>query len=219
MQKSRILIIVSLSALFILLSWNRMANGQVQKESRAQILVRLSELRVMLEDARYPSHIVRYDLACCQYQLDSLQEAAGLLLTALPKLEPPLRARAYNLMGVIEANKQNFPAAAEYFKQAIKVNSSNDTYKRNFEIAYKQIPRIPPPLPPPPPLPDAKGQVPQYGTPKPTEHLGKSWTYEAMPPEKADALLLQMRRQEEQYIQQLKKTVRKSKKYSAEPQW
>lgn len=194
--------------------------GQNREQNLTVIQEEADRYRAMLEDSRYPSHLVRFNLACCLYELDSLSEAAGLLLTALPRLDGENRARALNLMGVIEASIRNYASSADYFKQAVKQQPDHEPYKRNYEIAAKLMRNQPPPAAPPPPSPqDQPDNEARFGMPKPTEHLGKQWTYEPMSDAQADALLEMMRQREEQYIQQLRKTVRKARQFSSRPQW
>lgn len=204
----------------LMIGWPLRPAGQSTRRITEELQNESTHLRMLLEDSRYPAHWVRYNLALSLMAQDSLTEAAGLLLTALPRLKKPYKAEALNLMGVIDTRSRNYASALEYFKQAIKEQPENESYKRNFELATRLLAQQTPPVSPPPPTPQDKPQNdPRFGSTKPTEHLGKQWTYQPIEADHAEALLQLMRQREEQYIQQLRKTVRKQRQFSSRPQW
>lgn len=205
-----------------------MAGGLLLTATDTETITDKVKLRALLEEQRamiaqnedHPDYyLVKFNIAQCLFSLDSLNAASAAYLAIAQKLPKNYRSVCFNHLGIIEIKLNNQRLALEYFKSAIISDRQNDKAKFNYELLKKRIEKEKPPPPPPSNTPPPPSGGTGNARPIPTEHLGKNWTFEPMSREQALLILEQQKLREEQYLQQLKKSFVRDKRYSSEPQW
>ncbi|MEM6805773.1 MAG: hypothetical protein AAF696_30520, partial [Bacteroidota bacterium] len=191
----------------------------------------------------YPEKLTQlnYNMAQCLLQLNNKDSAIYHLQLVLGSPDPKLASKAANNLGVLQAEALQLNTALGSFKEALIFDPNNESARYNFELVRRQKQNNPPPEnkppdedppqeeepPPPPPqmndreLEKLVKQIRQRmtrsrgGSTDQARVLGDTLTEE-----EAFVILQSLENRDVQYVQQLKKIVRTSrKKRNKRPDW
>lgn len=192
---------------------------------------------------QYPEKLAQlnYNMAQCLLQLNNKDSAIYHFQLVLGSMDPKLASKAANNLGVMQAEASQLNTALGSFKEALIFDPSNESARYNFELVRRQKQNNPPPentppeetppqeeeTPPPTPQMDDRElerlvkQIRQRmtrnrgGSTDQAKVLGDTLTEE-----EAFVILQSLENRDVQYVQQLKKVVRSSrKKRNKRPDW
>lgn len=126
--------------LLILPGWN---DGPLQEAAAAYADGRYGEsIEAYLKaiDA-YPlrSREIRYNIAHCYEQMDSLDRALGYYHQSVNTREPELASQTSNQIGVLLMRQDKPRQALSAWKQAIKYDPTNEVARYNYELLLKRL--------------------------------------------------------------------------------
>lgn len=181
---------------------------------------------------------IHYNLGQCYQQLDSSEMAMQYFHLAAQGEVPQIKSRAQNQIGVRLANQQKLREALNSFKRALMEDPTNESARFNFEQIRRRIkedPTTPPPnRQPPPPEPEEEEELLQDEASRslierlrqrlrPTPFRGDRALPRGMRDtismDQAQRILEQMRENETQFLQQLRKRTVSVPKQGERPDW
>jgi tetratricopeptide (TPR) repeat protein len=147
--------------------------------------------------------------------MDSVSQAANLYQRIQHDLAPRQLSQALNHLGMHSYRQENRERALALFRQALQASPANRAARYNFELLKRRMQQDPPP-PPPKPKPRPAPRSPKA---RPTEKAGARLNMPPLPLPQARQELRRMRKEQPQFIQELKKEAAQSQGYSNKPQW
>lgn len=197
--------------------------------------------------ATYPlrSREIRYNIAQCYEQIDSLDRALEFYHQSVNVRNPELASKASNQIGILLLKQEKSRQALSAWKQALKYDPKNETARYNYELLLKRMK----------PEMDSQAEAPANQSPDPeeAEEDGENnplpnvdreerrrkiaqWLrqYQRPPsrndqakPNQNDTLLLEdarlildaMRENETKFLQQLRKTAVNKTRPKERPDW
>lgn len=167
---------------------------------------------------------IRFNIAQCYGQMDSTLEAIQNYEQATRSADAELASQAFNNLGEINASVENLEKAKDQFMRALNRDPENDKARYNFELVVRRLEAARPNDPDPDDTPpEAPPPVPQQDIP---EYLQKAMNLfprpQRIPGDEKRAMdtislslartqLEAMRREDKQFVQQLKRRYRPSK--------
>ncbi|MEO1450030.1 MAG: tetratricopeptide repeat protein [Bacteroidota bacterium] len=189
----------------------------------------------------YPSEAsqIHYNLGQCYWQMDSIPKAMQYFHLAAQGDATEIASRAHNQIGIRLAEQEKLREALNSFKEALTEDASNEAARYNFEQIQRRIKEDPPTspdTPPPPPEPDDSSQqdiLQDQASRNLIQKIRDRWrttpysgdralprsTRDTISLDQAQRILEQMRENETQFLQQLRKRTLPSLKESERPDW
>lgn len=119
----------------------------------------ISAYRIAMGTYPLRSREIRYNIAQCYEQIDSLDRALEFYHQSVNVRKPELASKASNQIGILLLKQEKSRQALSAWKQALKYDPQNETARYNYELLLKRMkPEV-----------DSQAEAPDNQSPDPEE--------------------------------------------------
>jgi tetratricopeptide (TPR) repeat protein len=121
---------------------NRMIFEAEASFHSGQHLVALVKYRYLIHSLQLRNTYITLNLAHCYYLTNEKEQALKYYQQLTHSANTSISSIAYQQLGVITFEKQQYKASLEYFRKSLAIDPGNDASRYNYELAARLIPAV-----------------------------------------------------------------------------